>query len=124
MPKKAPRQEEQLSLEMGRVKNCPFCQSEIAARQVFRPQMPYQPDYIRKSGVLFTQDSLPWLESLQDSSVDLVFADPPYNVRKADWMQSAGDAEGVRETGTLDILDYYITGDSAPIGRFGYAYGK
>ena len=22
-----------------------------------------------------------------------------------------------------DILDYYITGDSAPIGRFGYAYG-
>ena len=46
------------------------------------------------------------------------------NVRKADWMQSAGDAEGVRETGTLDILDYYITGDSAPIGRFGYAYGK
>ena len=85
MPKKAPRQEEQLSLELGRVKNCPFCQSEIAARQVFRPQMPYRPDYIRKSGVLFTQDSLPWLESLQDSSVDLVFADPPYNVRKADW---------------------------------------
>lgn len=24
----------------------------------------------------------------------------------------------------IDILDYYITGDSAPIGRFGYAYGK
>ncbi len=23
-----------------------------------------------------------------------------------------------------DILDYYVTGDSAPIGRFGYAYGK
>ena len=22
------------------------------------------------------------------------------------------------------ILYYYITGDSAPIGRFGYAYGK
>ena len=38
-----------------------------------------------KKRVLFTQDSLQWLESLQDSSVDLVFADPPYNVRKADW---------------------------------------
>ena len=23
-----------------------------------------------------------------------------------------------------DIMDYYVTGDSAPIGRFGYAYGK
>ena len=23
-----------------------------------------------------------------------------------------------------DILDYYVTGDCAPIGRFGYAYGK
>lgn len=23
-----------------------------------------------------------------------------------------------------DILDYYVSGDSAPIGRFGYAYGK
>ena len=46
------------------------------------------------------------------------------NVRKADWMQSADGTEGVQETGTLDILDYYITGDSAPIGRFGYAYGK
>lgn len=46
------------------------------------------------------------------------------NVRKADWMQSADGEEGVQETGTLDILDYYITGDSAPIGRFGYAYGK
>ena len=23
-----------------------------------------------------------------------------------------------------DILDYYVSGDCAPIGRFGYAYGK
>lgn len=31
-------------------------------------------------------------------------------------------ADNVQKPG--DILEYYISGDSAPIGRFGYAYGK
>ena len=26
-----------------------------------------------------------WLESLEPASVDLIFADPPYNIGKADW---------------------------------------
>ena len=36
-------------------------------------------------GHLFCGDSLAWLKSLPDGCVDLVFADPPYNIAKADW---------------------------------------
>jgi site-specific DNA-methyltransferase (adenine-specific) len=37
------------------------------------------------SGTLFCGDSLQWLATLDEASVDLVFADPPYNLKKADW---------------------------------------
>ena len=30
-------------------------------------------------------NSIDWLASLDGSSIDLVFADPPYNIKKADW---------------------------------------
>lgn len=36
-------------------------------------------------GTLFQGDSLLWLKSLPSSSVDLVFADPPYSIGKAKW---------------------------------------
>lgn len=35
--------------------------------------------------MLFTGNSLQWLKSLQDESIDMIFADPPYNIKKADW---------------------------------------
>ena len=38
-----------------------------------------------KNGTLFQGDSLEWLKSLKSESVDLIFADPPYNIRKAEW---------------------------------------
>lgn len=41
--------------------------------------------YESKSGKLFCGDSIEWMKSLPSDSVDLVFADPPYNVKKADW---------------------------------------
>jgi len=41
--------------------------------------------YESKSGQLFLGDSVEWMKSLPAASVDLVFADPPYNVKKADW---------------------------------------
>lgn len=37
------------------------------------------------SGTLFCGDSLQWLATLDKASVDLVFADPPYNIKKAGW---------------------------------------
>ena len=36
-------------------------------------------------GKLYLGDSIEWLKSIDDFSVDLIFADPPYNINKADW---------------------------------------
>lgn len=37
------------------------------------------------NGKLWLGDSLKWLESLEEGSADMAFADPPYNIGKADW---------------------------------------
>ena len=39
----------------------------------------------RKNGMLFQSDSIEWLKTIKDNSIDIVFADPPYNIKKADW---------------------------------------
>jgi site-specific DNA-methyltransferase (adenine-specific) len=41
--------------------------------------------YENRLGRLHLGDSLAWLKGLKSESVDLVFADPPYNIKKADW---------------------------------------
>lgn len=41
--------------------------------------------YEHPHGKLFQGDSIAWLGSLVNQSVDLIFADPPYNINKADW---------------------------------------
>jgi site-specific DNA-methyltransferase (adenine-specific) len=45
----------------------------------------FQIQYEHPNGRLFQGNSFDWLESLEDASVDLVFADPPYNIKKAEW---------------------------------------
>ena len=44
-----------------------------------------EPQFSRKNGALFCNDSLQWLHSIKPNSIDLIFADPPYNIKKADW---------------------------------------
>lgn len=44
-----------------------------------------QPHYEHPHGQLYCGSSIEWLAGLEDNSVDLVFADPPYNIRKAEW---------------------------------------
>ena len=46
-----------------------------------KPQLAYQ----HPNGQLWMGDSIAWMKMLPDHSVDLVFADPPYNIKKADW---------------------------------------
>jgi len=41
--------------------------------------------YKHPNGHLWTGDSIRWLATLPNSTADLIFADPPYNLRKADW---------------------------------------
>lgn len=37
------------------------------------------------NGLLYEGDSIPWLGLLEEQSVDLIFADPPYNLSKEEW---------------------------------------
>jgi site-specific DNA-methyltransferase (adenine-specific) len=41
--------------------------------------------YQHENGQLWQGDSIEWLKSLPSESVDMIFADPPYNIKKADW---------------------------------------
>lgn len=41
--------------------------------------------YKHENGELWLGDSIKWLKTLKPKSVDLIFADPPYNIKKADW---------------------------------------
>ena len=41
--------------------------------------------YSHPNGEIWVGDAIVWLRSLEDESVDLVFADPPYNIKKAEW---------------------------------------
>lgn len=58
--------------------------------------------YEAEDGKLFTGDSLLWLNVLPSNSVDLVFADPPYNIGKAKWDMFAS------ENAYLDWCDSWI----------------
>ena len=41
--------------------------------------------YLHPNGCLWQGNSVEWLGTLPAESVDLIFADPPYNINKADW---------------------------------------
>ncbi len=41
--------------------------------------------YRHPNGEIWLGDAIAWLRSLESESVDLVFADPPYNIKKAEW---------------------------------------
>ena len=44
-----------------------------------------QPVLTTQLGALYAEDALAWLSTLADASVDLVFADPPYNAGREKW---------------------------------------
>ncbi|MBR1853646.1 MAG: site-specific DNA-methyltransferase [Lachnospiraceae bacterium] len=43
------------------------------------------PQYTYDDGRVYCEDCLSFLKSLESASVNVVFADPPYNIGKADW---------------------------------------
>lgn len=56
---------------------------EVASEkvQVENPQLYYQNPH----GEIWCGDAITWLRSLESATVDLIFADPPYNIKKAEW---------------------------------------
>jgi site-specific DNA-methyltransferase (adenine-specific) len=55
----------------------------VAQRHVRSNDM--RPVVTTRLGALFQLDALEWLSTLDDASVDLVFADPPYNAGREAW---------------------------------------
>ena len=45
----------------------------------------FKPYFETSYGKLFNLDASAFLKSFPDSSIDLIFADPPYNIKKAEW---------------------------------------
>jgi len=43
------------------------------------------PFFQTKFGELYNCDSIHFLQNLESNSIDLIFADPPYNIKKAEW---------------------------------------
>lgn len=41
--------------------------------------------YKHPNGTIYQGDAVKWLRSLKSESVNLIFADPPYNIKKAEW---------------------------------------
>jgi site-specific DNA-methyltransferase (adenine-specific) len=41
--------------------------------------------YTHPNGEIWIGDAIAWLRLLESETVDLVFADPPYNIKKAEW---------------------------------------
>lgn len=76
--------------------------------------------YSHPHGEIWIGDAITWLRSLKSDSVDLIFADPPYNIKKAEWdtfesQQAYVDwsltwieqaARALKPTGTLYICGF------------------
>lgn len=54
---------------------------EEAPTQNSTPKLLYQ----HPNGQIYVGDSIRWLSSIDSETVDLIIADPPYNINKAEW---------------------------------------
>ena len=81
MPRKKKSPETQSFISDLIVQNDPWEDAPLYAR-LFKDEKP-RPLLSRKDGYLFQADALRWLKTVADKSVDLVFADPPYDVGRA-----------------------------------------
>lgn len=56
----------------------------LSYKTAFKKTIP-ESFYAEENGCLFAGDSLQILKKFRDSSVDMIFSDPPYSIKKADW---------------------------------------
>jgi site-specific DNA-methyltransferase (adenine-specific) len=52
---------------------------------IFQKPLQSPPFLSTELGTLYKEEALPFLRSIDSNSVRLVFADPPYNIKKAEW---------------------------------------
>ncbi|HQU82265.1 MAG TPA: site-specific DNA-methyltransferase [Pyrinomonadaceae bacterium] len=68
----------QLALEKNEQFHFPISMNQLIERNL-------KLRHSHQNGYLYEGNSIEWLKLLDDSTVDLVFADPPYNLNKAEW---------------------------------------
>ncbi len=56
-------------------------------------QIDIKPFFETNLGKLYNYDAIEFLKQLEPNSVDLIFADPPYNIKKAEWDTFANQKE-------------------------------
>ncbi len=84
MPKK---NQVDIQMTLEELRNRPEYPLELSEvyRKITSNDLKKRPVYSRRNGLLFQEDSIEWLKQLPDGCVDMIFADPPYNIKKADW---------------------------------------
>lgn len=70
-------------------------QLEIQYRQKPKPDKVIKPFFKSTFGELYNYDAIKYLKQLESNSIDLIFADPPYNIKKAEWDSFANQKEYV-----------------------------
>ena len=60
-----------------------------------KPQATSKPFFHTNLGELYNKDAIKHLKDMESQSIDLVFADPPYNIKKAQWDTFANQKEYV-----------------------------
>jgi site-specific DNA-methyltransferase (adenine-specific) len=86
---------------MTRRKEVPTFFGELQVKGTRVPVSSPKPDkpeifYQHENGQLWQGNSIEWMKSLPDESVDMIFADPPYNIKKADWDTFESQEEYIR----------------------------
>lgn len=70
-------------------------QLEIQYRPAHEQVEMIKPYFATKYGALYNYDAIKFLKQRESNSVDLIFADPPYNIKKAEWDTFASQKEYV-----------------------------
>jgi len=78
--------------EYARKKDVPTFFGQPMFKGSFSDVDAFQPDpntpklfYSHPHGEIWVGDAIAWLRSLETESIDMIFADPPYNIKKAEW---------------------------------------
>jgi len=70
-------------------------QLEITYRPLVKIKETLKPCFSTDFGKLFNYDAIKYLKQLDSNSIDLIFADPPYNINKAEWDSFSSQKEYV-----------------------------
>lgn len=86
MPKKKYIDPDQVSYIMtAKEPNCPLEKTTVFDLVKNSSGVLNFPQFSRKNGLLYQGDSIEYMKILPNDSIDMIFADPPYNIKKADW---------------------------------------